>query len=76
MLKFEIVECRQLLGGVAIVKILAAVVAQQVIGSHSCFFSDKFGDLGVLVSHMSRVAVCFPGIYWIVRNTLVSKECD
>ena len=32
------------------VEILAAVVAQQVIGRHSwCFFSDKFGDLGVLV---------------------------
>ena len=51
MFKFEIVECRQLLGGVVIVEILAAVVAQQAIGSHSffLFFSDKFGDLGVLV---------------------------
>ena len=49
MLKFEIVECRQLLGGVVIVEILAALVAQQVIGSHSWVFSDKFGDLGVLV---------------------------
>ena len=25
---------------------------------------------------MSSVAVCFPGILWIVRNTLVTKECD
>ena len=41
-------ECRQLLGGVIIVEILAAVVAQQIIGRH-LFFSDKFGDLGVLV---------------------------
>ena len=50
MLKFEIVECRQLLGGVVIVEILAAVVAQQqVIRSHSWVFLDKFGDLGVLV---------------------------
>ena len=49
MLKFEIVESRQLLGGVVIVQILAAVVAQQAIGRHSWFFSDKFGDLGVLV---------------------------
>ena len=49
MLKFEIMDCRQLLGGVVIVEILAAVVAQQVIGSHSLVLSDKFGDLGVLV---------------------------
>ena len=49
MLKFEIVECRQLLGGVVIVEILAAVVAQQVIGRHSWAFSDKFRDLGILV---------------------------
>ena len=49
MLKFEIVEGRQLLGGVVIVEILAAVVAQQVIGSHFWIFSDKFGYLGVLV---------------------------
>ena len=42
-------ECRQLLGGVVIVEILAAVVAQLVIGSHSWFLSNKFGDLGVLV---------------------------
>ena len=49
MLKFEIVECRQLIGGVIIVEILAAVVAQQVIGNHSWVFSDKFGNLGVLV---------------------------
>ena len=42
-------ECRQLLGGVIIVEILAAVVAQQVIGCHSWVFSDKFGDLGALV---------------------------
>ena len=47
--ELEIVECRQLLGGVVIVEILAAVVAQQVIGSHSWVFLDKFGDLGVLV---------------------------
>ena len=38
VLKFEIVECRQLLGGVIIVEILAAVVAQQVIGRHSWVF--------------------------------------
>ena len=42
MLKFEIVECRQLLGGVVIVEILAAVVAQQVIGRHSWVFSEIF----------------------------------
>ena len=49
VLKFEIVECRQHLGGVVIVEILAAVAAQQVICRHSWDFSDKFGDLGVLV---------------------------
>ena len=48
MLKFEIMECRQLLGGVVIVEILAAVVAQHVICSH-WVFSDKFRNLGVLV---------------------------
>ena len=26
--------------------------------------------------YMSSVAVCFPGLLWIVRNTLVTKECD
>ena len=37
------------LGGVIIVEILAAVVAQLVIGCHSwVFFSHKFGDLGLL----------------------------
>ena len=25
---------------------------------------------------MSSIAVCFPGLLWIVRNTLVTKECD
>ena len=35
-------ECRQLLGGVVIVQILAAVVAQQFIGRHSWVISDKF----------------------------------
>ena len=42
-------ECRQLFGGVVIVEILAAVVAQQVIGRHSWVISDKLGDLGVPV---------------------------
>ena len=32
-----------------IVEILAAVVAQQVIGRHSWAILDKFGDLGVPV---------------------------
>ena len=36
--KFEIVECRQLLGGVIIVEILVAVIAQQVIGRNSWVF--------------------------------------
>ena len=31
-----------------IVQILAAVVAQQVIGRHSWVMSDKFGDHGAL----------------------------
>ena len=60
MLKFEIVQCRHFLGGVVIVKIFAAVLAQQVIGSHSCCcFSDKFGDLGVLVcqNHNYKILV-------------------
>ena len=26
--------------------------------------------------YMSSVAVYFPGLLWIVRNTLVTKECD
>ena len=28
------------------------------------------------MTYMSSVAVCFPGLLWIVRNTLVTKECD
>ena len=29
-----------------------------------------------LPSYMSSVAVCFPRLLWIVRNTLVTNECD
>ena len=28
------------------------------------------------IAYMSSVAVCFPGLLWIVRNTLVTKESD
>ena len=42
VLKFEIVECRQLLGGAIIVEILATVVAQILAYSFSRIITTKF----------------------------------
>ena len=37
---------------------------------------EERSNLLVGVPYMSSVAVCFPGLLWIVRNTSVTKECD
>ena len=68
-------ECRELPGGVVIVENLAAVVAQQVIGSHSCFVLFFQTNVEILAYSFSRIITTkFLWLAWLAIQGKSLKE--